>query len=438
MSRSSVNAALSVTVADVVAAGGTAPPWWHVWRVDPVVLLTVTVRCVGLVAGLAGSVLTARYLQPAGRGEYFMALTAAQLLAYFGNLGLQSGNTYFVARDKGLFSGLLANSIWISFVGVPLLGIVVLGLSVWGDAGSTSAWFALALGPLFVFNFLGSGLLIGLQQMKTYSVTQILSTGIVLPFLLVAAALDAGPAGFLAASAVAWSIAGVVMVVLLLKQSSGSMGFRPDVFVTTFRYSTKVYLATLAGFLVLRINVFVLGAIAGAEEVGYYSIASQGADALAILPQSIATVLFPQLVADRTGRLAATVRAAARAAALLTVACAVVWTAAEPLIRLAFGAAFLPAVPVLQAMLPSVFLLGVLSVVSQYLAASGFPISVVACWIASVVLGTILSVVLIDLHGAVGAGEALSLTYAALLAALLVLCWRTAAAADRQPRPNLA
>jgi O-antigen/teichoic acid export membrane protein len=310
----------------------------------------------------------------------------------------------------------------------------VLALSLWSAPGSTSAWFAVALAPLFVFNFLGSGLLIGLQQMKAYSVTQILSTGVVLPFLLVAAALGAGPAGFLAASAVAWSITIAVMVVVLLRQSSGIAGFRPDVFVMTFRYSTKVYLATLAGFLVLRINVFVLGAIGGTEEVGYYSIASQGADALGILPQSFATVLFPQLVANRAGRLSATLRAAARAAALLTVACAVVWVAAEPVIRVAFGPAFLPAVPVLHAMLPSVFLLGVVSVVSQYLAASGFPISVVASWIGAVVLGTMLSFILIDLHGAVGAAEALSLTYAALLAALLVLCWRTAAAAGQSQR----
>jgi O-antigen/teichoic acid export membrane protein len=395
---------------------------------DPVLVLAVAGRCIGLAAGLVGSVVTARYLQPAGRGEYFVALTTAQLIAQFGNLGLQSGNTYFVARDRSLFPGLLANSVWISFVGVPLIGALLLAVSLWGTAGSTTAWFALALAPLFVFNLLGSGLFVGLDQMKTFSLMQPVSAGIVLPFVLVAAALHAGPNGFLAASLVAWTLTILVMLFLLFRQTRGAGRFRPDVFVTTFRFSTKAYLATLAGFVVLRMNVFILHAFAGAEQVGYYSVASQIADTLSILPQSMATVLFPRLVASKAGRFTTTIRDTTRTATLLAVACVVVWVLADPAIRFAFGVRFAPAAPVLQSMLPGVLLLGIIAGLSQYLAASGFPISVVVSWFAAAVLSACLSYVLVSRHGAVGAAETLSLTYGVLLVFLVCLCWRTARA----------
>ena len=415
-----------------------AASWWQIWRIDPVVVLTVAGRCLGTVAGLAGSMLTARYLQPAGRGEYFVALTTAQLVAQFGNLGLQSGNTYFVARDRSLFSPLLANSLWISFFGAPVMGVVLLLASLWGTSGTASpavGWFAVALAPLFVFNLLGSGLFVGLNQIKTYSLMQPLSAIIVLPFILVAALLGCGPAGFLTASLLAWTLTIGIMVYLLLRQSNGVGGFRPDVFMTASRYSTKVYFATLAGFVVLRMNVFILHALGGAEQVGYYSIASQVADTLSILPQSIATVLFPRLVTNQIGRLKATVRDALRTAAIMSAVCAGVWLLAEPAVHLVFGPRFAPAVPVLRAMLPAVFLLGVMSVVSQYLAASGFPMAVVGCWLGAVVVCGGLGHGLIERHGAVGASQALSATYGLLLAALLFLCWRTARAEPRHPRP---
>ena len=61
-----------------------------------------------------------------------------------------------------------------------------------------------------------------------------------------------------------------------------------------------------------------------------------------------------------------------------------------------------------------------------YLPSELFPLSVVGCWLASVLLSAGLSWQLIGRHGAVGAGEAISVTYGALLVALLFLCWRTA------------
>lgn len=412
----------------------SAAPSGDVWlacsrlwsKVDGALVLTLGSRGVGLVAGIVSSVITARYLQPAGRGEYFLAVTTAQLIAQFASLGLPSSNTYFAARDRKLVPGLLANSVWLAFVAVPLLALGYLAVARFGATGRVhvgTGLFALTLAPLLVFSLLGGSLFVGLNRLKAFSATQALLSAGALPFMMIAAYWQAGPNGFLAA-AVCGTATAVGAMLVLLGPSASKLRFNADVFVTTFRYSVRAYLVTLAGFLVMRMNVFILHGLAGSTQVGYYSVASQIADTLGILPQSIALVLFPRLAAAAAGRFEVTIRAAARTAALVALICGVAWVAADPAIRVAFGPRFAPAVPVLRAMLPGVFCVGVAAIFSQYLAASGFPVSVVVAWFVTVALSAGIGRVLVASHGAVGAGASLSITYGALLVFMAALCWR--------------
>jgi antigen flippase len=423
------------TACDRIATPALSPLRDAAWRrlldIDWRVVGTIAARLVVVAAGIVSSIVTARALRPAGRGEYFLAVTTAQMLAQFTNFGLPSGNTYFVARDRSLFTGLLANSFWISFLVVPAIGLIWVGLSLsgygWSATSHATSWFAIALAPLILFNLLGSNLFVGLNQLGTFNAVQVGGAVVVLPFMLLAGNLQAGPTGFLTASVVGWSVVAMVIAVLLRRHAVGSLRFRPEVFRMTFSYSTRAYLATLAGFIVLRINVFILHALAGSEQVGYYSIASQITDAVAILPQSIALVLFPQLVSSRRNRGRTTVENALRTAIILAIICVAIWFVAPPAIQFAFGSRFLPAVPVVRAMLPGVLLVGVTAIVSQYLAASGMPVSVVVTWFGGVGLTAIMGRVLVHRYGAVGAGVTLSVTYGVILTVLSILTWRMAA-----------
>ena len=423
-------ATLNDRAASAVAARSRAL-WSKLWQFDPAVAVVIGTRCLGIVVGVVSSIITARYLQPAGRGEYFVVLTAAQLMAQLGNLGLHSSNTYFVARDRGLFAGLLANSLWISFGLVPLCaaGLLLLApVGLMGSMGPTGRLFVIVLAPLMVFNVLGGGLMVGVNKVTTFGFMQPLNATLIMMAMIVAGLLHTGPTGFLAATAAGWAAALAVMVWLLVRDANGRFRFQRDVFGFTFGYSLKAYLATLAGFLVLRMNVFTLHAMSGVEQVGYYSVASQIADTLSILPQSTALVLFPRLAACRSGQLKTMMRHAVRTGGLLAFGCAAVWLFADFGIRVAFGAKFAAAAPVLRAMLPGVLLLGVMGIVSQYLAANAFPVPVVVAWLAAVALTGVLGRLLVGQYGAVGAAATLSVVYGVLLVALGVLCWRVAKA----------
>ncbi len=404
--------------------------------IDSQVILTVAVRLLIVAGGFVSSVLTARWLSPSGRGEYFVVVTLAQTLAQFGNFGLQSSNTYFVARNRSLVGPLLANSFWIALAAGGLGSVlVILGLKGFsGAAADSRIWFVAVLAPATLFYMLGTNLLVGLKRIATFNTFQLCSNYGVLLCLIAAAALGAGPGGFLAASALGWTAVSVGLLFAIRQDTTEPLTFNGDVFRQGFRYALNAYVASLCGFLVVRSNVFLLVALRGSEQVGYYSVASQIADIMGILPQSMALVLFPTLIMAKGDRFAATLRSMAIVGLLLAAGCGMVALLAEPFVRTVFGAKFLETVPLLRWMLPGVFFLGLTSVLSQYLAASGFPLSLVAVWIGGSVAAAGLGWLLIPGSAGVGAAMALSLSHTLIFFAVLTLsvfhARRTAAAAD--------
>jgi len=386
--------------------------------IDRNVVSTIGARLAILAGGFVSSIVTARALTPAGRGEYFLVVTLAQTLAQFGTLGLTSSNTYFVARDRDAGRALVANSVWVA-VAVGLVGALVIGF---GRTGSNPVvWIATLLAPATLFYMLGSSLLVGLKRIGNYNVIQLLGNFGVLACLLTAAASGAGPLGFLIASTAGWSVTAVALLVMLHREVGATARFDLSAFRSGYGYASRAYLATLAGLLLVRANVFLLGALQPTAQVGYYSIASQISDVIGILPQSVALVLFPTLIAATRGRFKSTVRQALMVGALLAVGCTTIALVAEPFVRIVFGTKLLPAVPVLRWMLPGALCLGVTSVLSQYLAASGFPRVIVVIWIGGAVASAVLGYLLIPTRSIVGAAMALSATQAAVLVAIVAV-----------------
>jgi O-antigen/teichoic acid export membrane protein len=388
---------------------------------------TAAARVVVLAAGVATSVITARVLQPSGRGDYFFAVTTAQLLVQFGSLGLPSSNTWLVARDRSRLAALVANSAWVAIAAGAGLGLAA-ALLLHGRDDSGVLWAGLLLVPPGLFYLLGGNLLVGIQEIGRFNAYQAGSAVLLLALVAAAAVLGAGAAGVLLACVAGWSLTGAVLLARLRSLAGQApLAFDAAVFRCGLGYAQRAYLATLLGFLVLRANVFVLRTMGGAAPVGYYSVAAQFADVLAIVPQSAALVLFPALVRRQDDSFERTASQLAGMALLLGVACVALGVLAPLVIAVAFGASFLPAATSLRWMLPSVFFLGLTSVASQYLAAAGFPRQLVAVWAVGFAAVVILSCVLVPRFPVAGAPAALSAAHALVFALVAGLSLATRA-----------
>lgn len=403
------------------------------------IALTAGTRVGLTIFGLATSIVTARFLGSAGRGDYFFMITLAALVVQFANLGLPASNTYFAARDPQRTGQLAANALWVSFIvggGIGLsVALFAQAVGMLQDTPVEYLWIAAALVPPTLYYLLATGILVGRGQIRALNALEVTVRGTLLPALVVAGLVGLGASGFVAVSVVVWALGGVAALVLIGRYAR--LTFRPsrELIAVGFRYATKSYLITLFAFIALRGNIFLLRREFGPSDLGFYSIAMQIGDVLILLPQAVGMILFPHLVRDSSERWARTRRAALWVAAIMTVLCAVTALVCGPVIHLLYGAEYDPSARVLQIMLPSIFSLAVAGILSQYLAAIGLPRPLVAVWAVGVVFVLLLSVALIPDHGAAGAAAALSIGNVAILAGILLSSYLYRNAEPRGPRP---
>jgi O-antigen/teichoic acid export membrane protein len=403
------------------------------------IALTAGTRVGLTVFGLATSIVTARFLGSAGRGDYFFMVTLAALVVQFANLGIPASNTYFAARNPERTSQLVANAFWISLLAGGGLGFGIAlfahAVGMLQDTPAEFLWVAAALVPPSLFYLLATVILIGRGQIRAFNALEFAVRAVLLPALVAAGLVGLGATGFVAVSVVVWVLACGAAVALIGRYASLSLAPSRELLVVGFRYATKSYLITLLAFLALRGNIFLLRREFGPVDLGLYSIAMQIADVLILLPQAVAMILLPHLVREAGARWERTLRAALWVAGIMIALCVLAAVFAGPVVLLLYGDVFAPSTRVLQIMLPSVFSLAVAGVFSQYLAAIGQPRPVLGVWLGGAVLVLALSVWLIPDHGAAGAAAALSLGNIAILGCIAATAYLYRNAEPRGPRP---
>lgn len=392
------------------------------------VALSLVTRIVLIAAGVFTSVLTARTLGVAGRGEYFYIVTLAGLATQFSNLGLASSNTYFLAKDHSLLSRLAANSFWIALVVGTLAACGILIF----EADQTKShwiegpvWMLIIMVPAMLYGLLASNLFIGMSLLRQYNFFQLGSTTFQLVGVAIAAWMVWGVNAFLLVSALTGLIAAGALVAMLGKLHRLTWRFDFPLFRLNLGYSGRAYVATLLGYGVSRAGVLLLERSAGIAEIGIYSVAIQFADVLMIVPATVAMVLFPDLLKGQMEhRFARTMRTTGQIALLMAILCVLTGFVATWIVPTLFGEAFVPAVRVLWWMLPGVFFLSLANIVSQYLATKGIPLANVWAWLGGLVFLLATSSYLIPRWGALGAAASLSITYVLLAITLIMLAYR--------------
>ena len=394
------------------------------------VALSLVTRVVVMAAGLLVSVLTARALGVAGRGEYFYVVTLANLAAQFGNLGLASSNTYALAKDHSLLPRLAANSFWVSAVVgvVSVVGVLTLEAAR-GDSSRMELTICLLLMvPNMIYRLLASNLLVGLSRIRQYNYFQLGSTGFQLAAIAFATWIAWGVGTILWFSALSGVMAAAVLWLMLRQLHPITWRFDWQVFRSHLGYANRAYVATLLVYGVSRASVLLLDHYSDKTEIGLYSVAMQLADALVVVPTTVAMVLFPDLVKGPADcRFARTMRVAGQIALIMAALCVITGWVAVRIVPAIFGESFTPAVGILWWMLPGVFAFSLATIVSQYLAVHGIPPANVWTWLGGLVFLLASGSHLIPRWGVLGAAVSLSFTYVLMAITIVLLALRYSA-----------
>jgi O-antigen/teichoic acid export membrane protein len=214
---------------------------------------------------------------------------------------------------------------------------------------------------------------------------------------------------------------------LRLRRASGEA---PKLSWTVFRRSigigARAYTIAFFGFLLLRIDLLMVKYMLGATEAGYYSISQVLAENTMMFPVVVGLLLFPKLSAlrAREEKLQLANKALLVTAALMLPAVVIAVWAAAPIISMAFGRNFLPAVSPFAWLMPGTYFLGLETVMVQLLNSEGFPPIIVVAWIVDTIVNVALNFWAIPRYGITGASIVSSVCYFLMFLIVAAVVWR--------------
>lgn len=421
-----------------VSAGDLTANLHHHWRsalssdfvskVAETYLTRIVLMCLALVT----TVIVARLLGPEGRGYYAVAAATGALGVQFGNLGLHTSNTYFVAKHPESLPFLTGNSLVVSF-GFGGLIAMVLGIiftvspGLLGIGGATLL-MALAWIPFGLAYTLTQNLLLGLQDVRGYNLAEILNKTV--PLLLIGILVltrHIGVAPLLSTMLFALVVSWVWMATRVRDRSPGRPEVSRVVFRNSMSYAAKAYLAAGFCFLVLRADLLMVQHMLGPQQAGYYSIASTMADYASVLAMVIGTILFPKLsaVTNLQTKLVLTRKATIGTGLTLLPLLGVAALLARPAVYLLFGPSFSAAALSFVLLMPGMFFLGIHTVAVQFLNSIGYPKSVVIIWGLATFFNIAVNLWAIPHYGIAGASVVSSISYFLAFIFVMWVIYRT-------------
>jgi O-antigen/teichoic acid export membrane protein len=370
------------------------------------------------VLSLGNALIVARALGPDGRGQVAFLTAIAWLASNLSTLGVQEANVNLAGEEPALRRSLATNSLILAVVLGATCTLVIAALvavvpAAGGDARKALLWIVLASMPMLILSVYLRFLLQGDYHFGVTNLAWFLPAVINVSVnggLALAGILSVG-------TAVGTWIAGQAVGTALMARHviRHSTGFgRPDLALArrTLGFGAKSHFGRVMLIANYRLDQWILGAIAGARQVGLYSVAVAWAEALFMLPTALAAVQRPDVV-RASGRDAVSITARMfRVSLLLTCALAVGLVLFAPILCVTFfGEEFRESVSQLRILTAGAFGIVALKQLGSSLTGRRHPTAASVSIGAAFACTVILDAILIPSHGGLGAAIASSVAY---------------------------
>jgi len=390
------------------------------------VAATLVTRIIMGLNSVVTGVLVARWLGAKELGALAVLNISIAYAVQIGSLGLASANTYFIARDRRRLSTVATNSLVFCFCAGAILALAVVWFArsspqLFADLPLSLVAIAAAAVPFQLLSLMGLNVFLAVGLIGRSNLLDLLGqSAIVVNAVLVLVLLHRGLPELItlnAAATIAVSLVIVVLVARYISRRTEAGRWQPDASLLRqmMQYGLKIHLQTIASLFLFRVDLLIVKYFRGSTEAGVYSVASQMALLLMLLPGVISTLLFPRIAAeqDQGGALACKVT---RHATLVMFVICLLAIPAIYLLPLLYGPAFSAAIEQALILLPGVFLISIAGVLAQHFSGTGLPLPLPLFWIAALVLNTVANFLIVPVHGARGAAIMSSISYALVFA----------------------
>lgn len=393
-------------------------------------LVTVGASAVTLVVTLFTGVLTARLLNPAGRGEVAAVVGWATTVALLASLGSKESVTYLQSKEPAHARSLLTTSIvYICLLGSAGVAVAELLVPIGfasqrGEVVDLVRVFLLMTVPIMMWEGL-IGVLNGHQLFVAASAARV-------------GQLTAFAVGLFAL----WQLDRVHVLSVLLAQALSHVGtaavlivflghrvgfgrFSPALARRMLTDGLKLHMGSLGSIGNARMDILVMPAILAPREIGLYAVAVSGASIVVSLFGGLRAVVYP--IAARRGAdsgmplVETTLRFTMTGAFLVG---AVLALGAPFLVRLLYGDDFAGAVRSLQILIPGLVLWSGAAILGGGMNALGKPLLTSLAQFAGLAVTVVGLLVTLPTLGIVGAALTSTLAYGTVFGILLVLLSR--------------
>lgn len=369
---------------------------------------------------LAG-VIAARWLGVEGVGQLAVINVTVAMLVQLGSAGLPSANTYFIAKERNTYRVAASNSLLFAAVFGSILAFGLTLIADWRPE-----WFnfvpaglikiaAISI-PFQLITIIGLNIFLAVGNVRRFNLLDLAGQSFVLFNAVIALILLHSTLRTLISLNTAASVglgvlvAGLVVVYKTRPSDAGKWRLDFSFLGRMLLYGLKFHISLLAGALIFRADLLVVNHFRGPAEAGVYSVASQVAMMLMLLPGVISTLLFPRVTAeqDLSGRTTALVTRHTAFVMLLICLAAIPLSFLLPML---YGSAFSDSTLQLLILLPGVYLIGLESVMVQHFNAIGLPPAIPFFWLLTLAINLVLVFALVPRFGARGAAAASGLSY---------------------------
>ncbi|HKO62705.1 MAG TPA: oligosaccharide flippase family protein [Pyrinomonadaceae bacterium] len=384
---------------------------------------TLAVRLLMTANSVVAGIIVARWLGADGLGQLGVINVTVAMVVQLGSAGLPSANTYFIAKDHSQLRSVALNSLLFATIVGSLLAVALSVL-----AQTRPGWFgfispelikiaAISI-PFQLVTLIGLNIFLALGNVRRFNLLDLLGQSFVMINALVALiVLHSGLTTLVTLNTAAAVAVGLIVIVLVAMYPTSFRSWRFDLNLLgrMINYGLKFHLSIVAAALMFRADLLVVNHFHGAGVAGVYSVASQVATMLMMLPGVIATLLFPRITAEQDVGGETTSRITRHTVFVMLLICLF----AVPLsflLPVLYGRPFSDATVQLLILLPGVYLIGVQSVFAQHFNAIGLPRAVPAFWVLTLLAHVALLLVLVPPLGARGAALASLLSYVMIFA----------------------
>lgn len=398
-------------------------------RISTVGAQTFVTKVLAYSVGLLTSLLIVRAVGPAGRGQYYLPVTAVTIAYYVANLGLHQAQFRSWASHKdrpALFvtsAAILSLLLGGAAVVLTWLFFLMTRESVFAGVSATHIWIVLPAIPILTHSLLVMGLLT--MSGRLPKVNKALLIGAVAQGAGAVAFFVTGHLTVTAVLVLYLLSIGLPWVVMLVEQQRIARPHLPipGSFVwTQLKLGLQFGPAVLFMYLNLRLDVFFLARFSDLAVVGIYSIAVLFAELVWLLTDAVSTAIAQRQLSEDADHSVDVTARAIRMSFLLVASFGVLLSAlAYPTITLLYGSEFSRAAAVVWVLLPASATMAIWRPASNALVRFGPTWLQPAIALGALSVNVIGNLLLIPPLGMYGAAWSSGLSYSA--GAALSLLW---------------